>query len=65
MPLQPQSLEDVKVIVRKHTPDGIEADSVTRNGEWASFQLARKKYGHCNQNLVLSSELRVLQHAKF
>ena len=43
MPLQPQSLEDVKVIVRKHTPDGIEADSVTRNGEWASFQLARKK----------------------
>ena len=32
VPLQPQALEDVKAVVRKHIPDGVSQDGITLNG---------------------------------
>ena len=32
MPLQPQALEDVKAVVRKHITDGIVRDGITERG---------------------------------
>ena len=36
MPLQPQALEDVKAVVRKHIADGILRDGLTLKGSYFS-----------------------------
>ena len=37
MPLQPQALEDVKAVVRKHITDGIVRDGITERGLLKDF----------------------------
>ena len=32
VPLQPQALEDVKAVVRKHITDGVARDGITQKG---------------------------------
>ena len=60
MPLQPQALEDVKAVVRKHITDGIVGDGITERGLLKDFlnlcvEVTRKK---CSEfNLIQSSSL--------
>ena len=49
VPLQPQALEDVKAVVRKHITDGTKDDGITQRGVYfahiyACMQTEVKKY---------------------